>query len=366
MKVLIFSRHDENPYQKLLYGNMKGDVQLKYLEIASENKVIIILKLPLFVLKLISMRFRGFKVLHIHWLYPLSLPNRLPLITRKYLSFFNRMVFLFMAKWLGYRIVWTIHNVLPHDPETINDLLVYRYLSSVAAHKIAHSEYTITEMKRLGFNTDRMTVIPHGNYTGYYMDEISVKSARKKLKINNNDFVILFFGQIRNYKGIDNLIKVMSRLKLKNAHLIIAGKCLDSVLRKKIIEAQQKLNIDLYDTHIEDKDVSLFYKACDVVCLPFKTVTTSGSAMLSLTFGKPVIAPRIGALLDLPESVGYFYDPKLSNGLEESISRAINDKEQLRVKGRNAVTFTRTLNWNDIAQRTIDVYKNALNVSTKI
>jgi glycosyltransferase involved in cell wall biosynthesis len=88
--------------------------------------------------------------------------------------------------------------------------------------------------------------------------------------------------------------------------------------------------------------------------------------MLSLTFGKPVIAPRIGALLDLPESVGYFYDPKLSNGLEESISRAINDKEQLRVKGRNAVTFTRTLNWNDIAQRTIDVYKNALNVSTKI
>jgi glycosyltransferase involved in cell wall biosynthesis len=145
--------------------------------------------------------------------------------------------------------------------------------------------------------------------------------------------------------------------------LIIAGKCLDETLNHKILEAQNNSNIDYYEGFIENSDVATYFKACDIVCLPFKAVTTSGSALLALSFGKPLIAPRTGALLDVPEDIGYLYDPTTPDALRKSIAKAIKEKAKLREKGDAALAYAKNLSWDSLAETTYKVYENVLNRS---
>jgi glycosyltransferase involved in cell wall biosynthesis len=212
-------------------------------------------------------------------------------------------------------------------------------------------------MKELGLNTKQTTVIPHGNYINVYADDISVSAAHRKLHVKKNERVILFFGLIRRYKGVEDLIAAFKKADHKNVRLIIAGKCTDASLKQEIIAAQKQYPIDFHDGYVADDQVAAYFKAADVVCLPFKATTTSGSALLALSFGRALIAPRTGALKDVPSTVGYFYDPAKSNDLGQAIQTALIDPGQLERKGNNAHEYALTLDWDKIARKTIKVYE---------
>ena len=97
---------------------------------------------------------------------------------------------------------------------------------------------------------------------------------------------------------------------------MIAGQCPSAETARRIEEAATRAPIEFHDRHIADEEVFTYFRACDVVCLPFKKITTSGSVVLALSFGKPVITPRTGAQCELPDDVGYLYDPKEDGALE--------------------------------------------------
>jgi len=303
-------------------------------------------------------RLQGYKIMHIHWLYGLGITRRLPFYRK--LSFIYALLFLGLTRLFGYKIVWTVHNTLPHSQITSDDLGLAKKLSRVANTKIAHSRFTIAQMKEYGFDTNNISLIPHGNYSGVYPSNTTRLEARKQLAIKDNEIVILFFGLIRTYKGVDDLLDAFERLDAKNTRLIIAGKCVDKNLRKQIRLAAASYSVDFYEGHIANEDVAKFFRAADVVCLPFKSITTSGSILLALTFGKPIIAPRAGALADLPESVGYLYEPKQPEALYNSLQKAIENKVYLNKVGKKALVYAKALSWDKIAEQTFKVYKELL------
>ena len=120
----------------------------------------------------------------------------------------------------------------------------------------------------------------------------------------------------------------------KNIKLIIAGKLPDdsdrsmerilNIYRKKLI-GYLKINADF----IKKEEVQYYFNCADVVVAPFTRITTSSSVILASSFGKPIICPKIGNLKDLPDNIGFFYNPRNDDGLLECMKQAINKKNEL-------------------------------------
>ena len=352
MKVLIYPRGN-NPYQELLYQELRRDPSSSFTYIEPTR-----LNIALFPLILISKRLQGYTVLHLHWL---SFQTNLLKIYGKQLSFVLTMWSLVWVKILSFKLVWTVHNVIPHEPLTSNDVFVARYLSKNANAKIAHSTNTIKQMRGYGLSVSNTTIIPHGTYNGVYRSRISKLQARKRLHIAKDDFTILFFGQVRPYKGIIDLILALEDLHLPNVRLVIAGKCDDERVAEQISLLQRRVKIDFYNNFIPENDVATFFRACDLVCLPFKRITTSGSALLPMSFSKPTVLPRLGALSDIPEDAALFYDPIQKNGLKTVLLAAVNNRLSLSKTGKAGYDYSLTLTWDAIAQQTFSVYQEVLN-----
>jgi len=262
---------------------------------------------------------------------------------------------------LGYKIVWTVHDIIPHEEQTTNDLGISIMLSRMASIKIAHSSYTISQMEQLGLDHSNTVVIPHGNYINAYPQSISKKQARNKLGISSEEFVILFFGMIKPYKGILELISAYDKIKSRKSRLVIAGKCIDPQLHNNILEAQKVTNFDYFEGYVADEDVATYFQACDVVCLPFSEITTSGSVLLALSFKKPIIAPQIGSLTDLPDDVGFLYDPSKKDALLNTLTQAISSTD-LGSMSKAATLYAESLSWDKIAEKTYKVYQNVANL----
>lgn len=216
-------------------------------------------------------------------------------------------------------------------------------------------------MKKLGMNTNNCYIVPHGNYAGVYPNNVTPEVARKKLGINKTALVLLFFGAIKQYKGVDQLIDEFKKLNKENLQLVIAGKCTDEALYHTIINAAQTSGrIIFHPGFVADKDVAAYFQASDIVCLPFRAITTSGSALLALTFQKPLIAPATGALLDIPGNAGLFYDPSDTKGLGASLKAVIENPKLTKSMRRAAKTYAASIGWDKIALQTKKVYASTL------
>lgn len=365
MKILAYPI-GENPYQNLLYNEFKNvkKVEIKYLRNEFiDTKHAFTIGLPIFPLRFLYHRLTGWNILHLHWLSPFVLPANSKYI--RYISSLYILSFLIVLKILRFKLVWTLHETLPHDKQFHNDLFIRRIVSRFSDTQIFHSPAALDEARQLKFNTNNARIIPHGNYHATYTNLISKEKARAKFKFQKNDFVFLFFGMIKSYKGVDKLLETFGEILQENkrAHLIIAGDVTNKQFANTIrtYNKKYKSNIKLYLHHIKDSEVQYFFNAADVVILPFNKNTTSGTAILALSFGKPIIAPLLGNIIDFPHKVGLFYNPNDKNGLKSSMKRAISNKNILQKMGQSAKTYAKTLLWDKIALQTKQTFDRLFN-----
>jgi beta-1,4-mannosyltransferase len=347
-----------NPYQRLLYRAMMeahpGSIQIKYLQ-----------RLPLiglaaFPLQFAVYRMQGYALLHIHW-QRFELRPWFPF--NQALSVWSNRFLLACVRWLGYRIVWTVHNIVPHEPQTTDDVAEARHLAEQAAAVIVHSGNTLEAMREADMRTDHATVIPHGHFIGVYGEAVARSEARARLQLPPTAFVILAFGRIRPYKGIERLVDFVRNSSDSSLRLVIAGVCQDeSLLSTLRAAATLDERVILRVGKVDDRDVGFLFGACDVVCAPFRNVTTSGSVILAMSFGRPVVAPRIGALVDLPSEVGFLYAANDVNGLEEALGRARESTGREAI-GAAARAYAESLPWRPIAEATWAVYEGVLSSS---
>ncbi|MDJ0689878.1 MAG: glycosyltransferase [Xenococcaceae cyanobacterium MO_188.B32] len=296
-------------------------------------------------------------VIHLQWVETLCRPR----FNKKYSWYFllrnlRRLIFL---KSQGYQLVWTVHNTLAHEcssPKIEKSLRWFlRYLCSDI---IVMSEYSRREFARMYRRTKRVHIIPHGNYIGFYPNQVSRVDARHKLGIAPQQKVLLYFGMVRHYKGINHLIAAFNQLKDSNVVLLIAGIPYDPDLCAEIEQAAQRdSRIRLRLEFIPDEDIQIYMNACDWVVLPYQKILNSGSVLLALSFARPVIVPQRGAITELisNDEQGYCYekDCDLLATINRALATTDQKWEQMCIQ---AYALAQKHDWSKIGDQLYQVY----------
>lgn len=285
-------------------------------------------------------------VVHIHW--P-SFHYYDPASRLKTLRGIARFLFLYaLIRLRGARVVWTAHNLYPHEGgrNPWSHRLVRRFIARRAALIIVHSRTARAVLKsEFGVADEKIAEVPHGNWIGYHPHTIEKDDARRMLGIPGDAYVYAIVGACRPYKGLEALIDAFRRLD-GNGFLLIAGHFASKEYRARIERLLAELPASRFRLEAEfipNEKVQNYVVASDVLVLPYTEILTSGSAMLGLSFGVPVVVPDLGSMRDLvTEQCGLLYDAKAAEGLLRSL-------EQVRFRQYSAAAITdyaRAFDWS--------------------
>jgi glycosyltransferase involved in cell wall biosynthesis len=197
------------------------------------------------------------------------------------------------------RIIAITDNVIPHE-KRIGDTVFTKYFLKPCDAFIAMSENVMRDLKKFVPNKRALQVY-HPLYDSFG-EAISKESARKKLGIDNHVKVLLFFGFIRNYKGLDVLFEAMALLMknpaMQGLKLLVAGEFYEDEkpYQDKIDQLNIRSILILKTTFIPDTEVVNYFCAADLVVQPYRNATQSGVTPLAYHFEKPMIVTNVGSL----------------------------------------------------------------------
>jgi glycosyltransferase involved in cell wall biosynthesis len=348
MKVLVFPR-DATPYQSLLYGEMRRlGVQVIYL---GELAPVHMLNLLLLPLELAARRLAGARVLHLHWVFAFTLPGArgFPALRRVAQAWF--LLVLRVCRLLGLRLVWTAHNVLPHEPVFADDVSARRALVEASDLVLVHSQSTLDELAALGAVPRRNAVIRHGPITSS-----RASGSLRTPGAGDGPREFLFFGRIREYKGVEDLLSAFLAMPDDvAAHLTIAGQCDGPRLRSRLDALARRggARVLLRLEHVPGDEVAQLLAAADVVVLPYRRVSTSGSAMLALSHGRPLIVPDLAGLTNLPDQALLRYHGETPALIAALVRLARADNDTLATMSAAAYGYASETTWQEIAEQTL-------------
>lgn len=344
MRVLFLPDHtDGNPYQRKLAEGL----------VAEGIDVSLASGYPLSTLRTI-LRSRP-DVVHVHWIAPFLISGSLPASLLKSIVFLQATL---LAKALGIDIVWTVHNILDHDRRQPRFELfarrVYARLSDAIIVHCAAAEETV--VRRYGLTSrEKTTVVPHGHYGSSYEDDIDRATARERLGLDPEAITFLYLGQIRPYKQVPRLVDAFGELPDEDVRLVVAGKPTDEAeARRTEVKSRDDGRITTEFGYIPDESLQVYLNAADAVVLPYRNILTSGSAILAMTFGKPVVGPRVGCLTGLLDQQDeLLYDPE-TDSLADVLRRAAD--ADLATLGEQNRQHVMELDWDEISSATRDIY----------
>jgi len=276
--------------------------------------------------------------------------------------------FLRFAKLLGIRIVHTVHNVLPPDngePRRRGYGKVYK----LADLLICHGEEARTRLiKEFSVAAEKIVIVPHGPM--FENARVSQQEARAALGFSPEEVIILSFGVISPYKGVDWLLDAWHKIRgLKNARLVIAGTG-DPALLASIEQQVHALGVqDSVHLHLKFVPVEMlpsFYQSSDVIVYPYREITTSGAITTGIGYGKAIVATRVPAFRELLREgeTALFVDYGDVDSLGDAISKLVRDpKLRARLAENVAALGRRCSSWEAIAERTRQCYEAVLRSS---
>ncbi|WP_343691339.1 glycosyltransferase [Chitinophaga sp.] len=206
-----------------------------------------------------------------------------------------------------------LDNVVPHEKRP-GDVAFTKYFLKPVDAFIAMSQSVLDDLKVFEPNKP-VSLIPHPIYDNYGTP-ISKAAARAVLKLDEHKKYILFFGFIRQYKGLDLLMRAMAdeRLKQLDVHLIVAGEYYEDAAPYQELLAKLQLGdrILMHTDFIPNDAVKNYFCAADLVVQPYKSATQSGISQIAYHFEKPMVVTRVGGLLEMvPDNViGFQCEPE--------------------------------------------------------
>lgn len=299
-------------------------------------------------------------IIHLHWLQSFFVRSSL---TKSLVSMMLFVGQLLILRLLGTKIVWTVHNLKNHNnrfliSERIGKLAVSNIADGIIAHCQLAKEEIVSNLKTA--NPDKIFVVPHGNYIECYENKINRQEARRQLNISDSDVVLLFFGLIRPYKGVLEMVKALEEISLPKVKLLIVGKLwqdteeFDEVLRQK---AANDLRIVYRPGFVPDELIQVYMNACNLVVFPYRDILTSGAVLLAMSFGKACLAPKIGCIGEILDKKGAFlYNPNKEDGLIKATQAAVNNSSVLNQMGEYNYQKIQQYSWQNVAQQTLKIY----------
>jgi glycosyltransferase involved in cell wall biosynthesis len=191
-----------------------------------------------------------------------------------------------------------------HDVERIDRSVGGDYAARIQRASdltVVHNDFSKEALMRTTAMARRVVVIPHGNYIAQYPNRIPMATARAALGVAPDRFVILFFGNPRETKGLHILLEALGRLSRSEISLLIAGKMRPDFERHyRDLTARfgvtERVRFDV--KHVEDRELPYYFGAADIVALPYTKIYESGVCVMAMSLGRPLIASDLPPLVD--------------------------------------------------------------------
>lgn len=246
-------------------------------------------------------------VFHLHWTTPILAPAMHEGDARARKDGFVAALRAFVRR--GGVFYWTVHNLYPHDAKYLEvERELCRDLASIAAKILVHNKASVDlVVNAYAVDASKIHHLPHGNYEP--LIEFSRRGeARERIRrqygIGSDDFVFAFLGQIRPYKGIDDLLasfaQLRKRLPDRKVWLLIGGKPVHPVPAGKYARLARALpGVVINEVFLDGDEFNHHMFAADVAVCPYKNILTSGSILHALSAGLPVVAPDLPQIAEL-------------------------------------------------------------------
>lgn len=295
-------------------------------------------------------------VWHVHWPEgALGDKNRMMAVRGVGLMLAKALV----CKLLRIRIVWTAHNLRPHERNwPVLEKAFYSIFPRLVDGLVFLSESTRRDgLARLPFVPPGKTwVIPHGHYKDVYRCDVSREKAKVILDIPVAGRLFLFFGMIRPYKNVPCLLRAFAETSCNDATLAIVGGVSGHGELAAEIEGlankDKRVRTDL--RFLDPDELACWITASDVVVLPYSDIANSGSALLALSLARPVLAPNKGSMPELQRVVGDEWIMLFAGDVNASI---VHQGAVWASARRSAAPTMDAFNWDRIAGLTTEIYK---------
>ncbi len=260
------------------------------------------------------------------------------------------------------KTVVTIHDLIPFNKKFYDIYFLKRIYCKCDA-LINQAEINKKELiNTFGVDEDKIYYIPHGNYIDY-SESVNKIDAKKYFNLEDKK-IVLFFGQIKEVKGVDVLINAMSEVvrKIPNAVCLIAGKVWKddfSKYRKIIAENGMESNFITHIQYIPDDKIKYYFSAADIVVLPYKKSYQSGVVQLAYSYSRAVIATSEGEFPNVikNDETGILVKSKDCNALSKAIVKLLLDENKLIEFGKAGhLDMEKRFSWQRIGEMTTDVY----------
>lgn len=257
------------------------------------------------------------------------------------------------------KIVGLIHNAIPHEKKFF-DKPFAKFFFSKCDGFICLSDLVADDLRYLV--SDKPIIVSSHPIYDHYNLPTDVKEARKILSLDSDKNTLLFFGLIRQYKGLDLLIEAMSLLD-DSYQLLIAGECYgDFKLYQDLInKSPYKTNIKVLEQYISDTEVSVLFSSADVLVLPYRDATQSGVIAVAYQLETPIIATNIGALGKTVREggTGIVVDDITPQAIATGVKQFFQDPEAKDRYKMNLQSEKKRLSWSSFVE-TLTPFFNSL------
>jgi glycosyltransferase involved in cell wall biosynthesis len=266
---------------------------------------------------------------------------------------------LLVARALGYRVVWTVHEITRRSEGRSGDRVATWMLALASQLLIVHDETTAQRAHGLPAARRKLAIVPHPAYVDVYQRARPGAVVRRELGLAEARFVFLCFGNIRAYKDIPLLLEAFggTRRELPDVALVIAGQPTDpdSVAATEAAAAADPRILPVL-RFVENHEVADLFAAADASVYPRTDGGTSGSILLSLSLSSPVVAARQPAYVELlgEEDAGWLFAPGDPESLRDALIRAA-DPAIAAVRGLRGRERVAGRDWTSAGRRTAEL-----------
>lgn len=257
-------------------------------------------------------------------------------------------------------------NIIPHEKRFGDNILTNYFVKSNHGF-ITMSKTVLNDISKFS-KTENKAYSPHPMYETYGKP-VSKQEARKKLNLNQDDKIILFFGLIRHYKGLDFLIEAMAHeeIKKQNIKLLIAGEFYED--KQPYLDLIEKHNLHsqiiLHDKFIANEDVRYYFCASNLVAQTYRNATNSGVTMVGYYYEKPMLVSNVGGLAEIVpnEKCGYVVETSVSKISEKILDYFTQNREETFTQ--NVIQEKKKYEWTSFIKTLIALYEKTTKRSDK-
>lgn len=274
-----------------------------------------------------------------------------------------------LLRALAVRFVMTVHNLLPHDKHTNFNRRIYGWIYRIPHRLVVHTNRMRDELiSRFDITPEHITVMEHGIDRLMPLDSLRRDDMRNQLGVCTSDCLLVFFGNLAPYKGLDVLLDAWSALPPGlPACLLIAGRCRDAMLRSELLRRLAALpdpaRVQWHEGFVPAERVPAYFDAADLVVMPYRHIDQSGVVFMAMSHGLPVLATDVGSLRDyVKHTGGAVVPPGDASALADRLSAMIRAYNCENALGRRAAVLERARGflWGKTTAPVVELYREPL------